>query len=70
MRMSVDFPQPEGPITLMNSRWRTSKLTFESATVGAAPEPLNSRVSPSMLITTGRARSSEMRCALSGGWSR
>ena len=32
MRISVDLPQPEGPITLMNSRCLTLKLTSESAT--------------------------------------
>jgi hypothetical protein len=41
-----------------------------SATVGFGPALLNSRPSPLMLMTVGRARSSEMRSSTSGGWSR
>ena len=60
MRISVDFPHPEGPITLMNSRFRTSNVIRDSAVIGPLV-PSKVRVSASTLKTTGRAASSAMR---------
>ncbi len=36
-RSSVDLPQPEGPMSEMNSRWPTSRSMPVSATVGSLP---------------------------------
>jgi hypothetical protein len=69
MRISVDLPQPEGPITLMNSRLFTSKLIFDSACTG--PCALSkTRETPDKLITTGRERISAKRAETSSVWCR
>jgi hypothetical protein len=57
MRINVDLPQPEGPITLMNSRLCTSNSMFLSAVMGACALS-NTRPTPPTVITTGRWRTS------------
>ena len=69
MRISVDLPQPDGPITQMNSRRCTSKVMSCSAVIGPA---LDWKVfsSASISNTTGRSRIRRNRSATSGAISR
>jgi hypothetical protein len=69
MRIKVDFPQPEGPITLMNSRLRTSKLTLFSARTGPCALS-NWRDTADKLMTTGCLRISAKRRDTSSVWCR
>ena len=50
--MSVDFPEPLGPITAIKSPFLTRKLTSSTATVVASPKPYSLLTSLSSIIFT------------------
>ncbi len=70
MRTSVDLPQPDGPMTHMNSRRCARKLTSSSARVVPPSRSAKSLTSPRTSRMTGRSLSLRKRSATSGVCSR